>query len=285
MGLHYREVSLSIQQCIWNVYSNTYAMCTAIHLQCMQQYAPLKKVAICSIKKKSQYALLKKVAICPLKKSLYSLISHNICEFLAVATRENRGRAKLVFVSWISDLLNVKFQQPALYKTISSPPKMKSIPRVCARIFFVSELYDPILTRQNHPLEPSVKECPGKGSVVAIFIFSRCLSWRTFLWLIRERCQAWMAHSNSTCGKDPSSFKIFYFNIFCYNIIYEPVQVLINGKVHHLHYYIFINLSTNGKVHSTSSTLVKFQIHNFKLIAQSVSFNLCALSSELWKRN
>lgn len=41
---------------------------------------------------------------------------------------------------------------------------------------YVSELYDPILTRQNHPLEPSVKECPGKGSVVAIFIFSRCLA-------------------------------------------------------------------------------------------------------------
>lgn len=127
-------------------------------------------------KKKSKYALLKKVAICSLRKSLYSLISHNMCEFLAVATRENRGRAKLVFVSWISDLLNEKFQQPALYKTISSPPKMKSIPRVCARIFFVSELYEPSLTRQNHPLEPSVKECPGKGSVVAIFIFSRCLA-------------------------------------------------------------------------------------------------------------
>lgn len=132
MGLHYREVSLSIQQCIWNVYSNTYAMCTAIHLQCMQQYALLKKVAICSIKKKSQYALLKKVAICSLRKSLYSLISHNMCEFLAVATRENRGRAKLVFVSWISDLLNVKFQQPALYKTISSPPSLVSVLRLRA---------------------------------------------------------------------------------------------------------------------------------------------------------
>lgn len=112
--------------------------------------------------KKSQYALLKKVAICSLRKSLYSLISHNMCEFLAVATRENRGRAKLVFVSTACTLQN---------HLLSS---QNEIHPSC--LCYVSELYEPSLTRQNHPLEPSVKECPGKGSVVAIFIFSRCLA-------------------------------------------------------------------------------------------------------------